>query len=102
SIVETDENKEEKLNDDNILNKKVDNKISEVEETLKDKKGTIKDTKEKNELSVNDEIKPEKKKEILKKVSNIFFIVLFNIVFPYIIYLASNLNNNEFYSMKNL
>ena len=100
--METDENKEEKLNDDNILNKKVDNKISEVEETLKDKKGTIKDTKEKNELSVNDEIKPEKKKEILKKVSNIFFIVLFNIVFPYIIYLASNLNNNEFYSMKNL
>lgn len=100
--METDENKEEKLNDDNILNKKVDNKISEVEETLKDKKGTIKDTKEKNELSVNDEIKPEKKKEILKKVSNIFFIVLFNIVFPYIIYLASNLNNNEFYIMKNL
>lgn len=47
-IVETDENKEEELKDDNILNKKVDNKISNAVEVPEDKKGTIKDTKEKN------------------------------------------------------
>ena len=46
--METDENKEKKLNDENILNKKVDNKISNAVEVPEDKKGTIKDTKEKN------------------------------------------------------
>ena len=64
----TDENKKGILEDSNIFNKEIDNKTSNVKETTKN-----------------------------KKVKNIFFIILFNIVFPFIIYLASNLNNEGFY-----
>ena len=45
--METDENKEEELDGENILNKEINNKIGNIDEVPTDKKEPIKDTKEK-------------------------------------------------------
>lgn len=44
--------------------------------------------------------KMEKRKSILKKVRNISLIILFNIIFPYVIFLISNINNVPFLEAK--
>ncbi len=52
-----------------------------------------------NTEDVNKAIIEKKKdtKDILKKVGKAFLIILFNIIFPYIIYTISNINNEKFF-----
>lgn len=48
------------------------------------------------------EVTTEKSKETLKKAGKIFLVILFNIIFPYVIYLISNINNEKFFIFREL
>ena len=91
-IVKTDVNKDDKINNDNNTINEINDKISIIKKAPNNKKEANNSTEE--------EVKIEKRKLLIKKARNIFFIILFNVVFPYIIYLASNLNNNGFYAIR--
>lgn len=57
-----------------------------------------------NTEDVNKAIIEKKKdtKDILKKVGKAFLIILFNIIFPYIIYTISNINNEKFFLFREI
>ena len=57
-----------------------------------------------NTEDVNEAITEKNKdtKEILKKVGKVFLIILFNIIFPYIIYTVSNINNENFFVFREI
>lgn len=57
-----------------------------------------------NTEDVNEAIieKNKNTKEILKKVGKVFLIILFNIIFPYIIYTVSNINNENFFVFREI
>lgn len=57
-----------------------------------------------NTEDVNEAIIEKNKdtKEILKKVGKVFLIILFNIIFPYIIYTVSNINNENFFVFREI
>lgn len=48
------------------------------------------------------EVTTEKSKETLKKAGKIFLVILFNIIFPYIIYFLSNINNENFFVFREI
>lgn len=48
------------------------------------------------------EVTTEKSKETLKKVGKIFLVILFNIIFPCVIYFISNINNENFFIFREL
>ena len=69
-------------------------------------------TKETNEIVKNDieetkidaenVNKRENRKKILKKICRVIWIILFNIIFPYLIYVISNINNPMFFLLRRL
>ena len=48
------------------------------------------------------EVTTEKSKETLKKAGKIFLVILFNIIFPCVIYFISNINNENFFIFREL
>ena len=55
-----------------------------------------------NEIEETNIAKKQKTKEKLKKAGKIFGGILFNIIFPYLIYLITNCNNEYFFLMKQI
>ena len=60
---------------------------------IEDKKIILKNTEE-----IDENINPKKQKII--KIRNIVLIILFNLIFPYVLYLISNISNDLFWQIR--
>lgn len=63
------------------------------EKIIEDKKIILKNTEE-----IDENINPKKQKII--KIRNIVLIILFNLIFPYVLYLISNISNDLFWQIR--
>lgn len=62
----------------------------------------VKNDIEKTKIDAENVNKRENRKKILKKICRVIWIILFNIIFPYLIYVISNINNPMFFLLRRL